>query len=312
MSVAARGLVEHLGGLLGGARVELDEQVHDDLVLVVLVVAHVGEELARAVIAERRVGERVGRLGARAGLDRVGIDRDRARRDPGRAGDHALPAVLDRLDAAVVEAEVRLVVHAVEALHDGLLDLVDDLAALPADGVDAVDSLVVDLDLELLRPASVAAQPRADRVSRTFHLNPFYAPARGNSPPGAGHRRGSARGLRGLGAERREQVRATLAEFQRATEARDYQALCDRVLAPKLIDTRRADRAPVRDSARRRASRTSENPRLTVGAVKVEKDTATAEVRSSAAGESPSQDTVELVRVGGGLADRVPGDLKGA
>ena len=102
----------------------------DDLVLVVLVEAHVGEELARAVVAERGVGERVGGLGARAGLDRVGVDRHRAGGDPRRAGDHPLPAVLDRLDAAVVEAEVRLVVHAVQALHDRLLDLVDDLAAL--------------------------------------------------------------------------------------------------------------------------------------------------------------------------------------
>ena len=50
----------------------------------------------------------------------------------GVPGDHPLPAVLDRLDAPVDEAEVRLVVHAVEALHDGLLDLVDDLGALAA------------------------------------------------------------------------------------------------------------------------------------------------------------------------------------
>ena len=60
-------------------------------------------------------------------------------------------------------AEVRLVVHAVQALHDGLLDLVDDLRPLARDGVDAVDALVVDLDLELLRPAPVAAQPGPDR-----------------------------------------------------------------------------------------------------------------------------------------------------
>ena len=38
-------------------------------------------------------------------------------------------------------------------------------------------------------------------------------------------------------------------------------------------------------------------PRLSVGAVTVDGDTATAEVRSSAAGQEPSEDTVELVRV---------------
>ncbi len=64
--------------------------------------------------------------------------------------DHPLPAVLDRLDAAVDEAQVGLVVHAVEALHDRLLDLVDDLRALARDGIDLVDPLVVDLHLEVL------------------------------------------------------------------------------------------------------------------------------------------------------------------
>ena len=134
----------------------------DDPVVVVLVEAHVGEELARAVVAERGVGERVAGLGARARLDVVGVDGDRARGDPRRPGDHPLPAVLDRLDAAVVEAEVRLVVHALEALDDRLLHLVDDLAALAALRIDPVDPLVVHLDLEVLRPAAVAAQPAPD------------------------------------------------------------------------------------------------------------------------------------------------------
>ena len=54
----------------------------------------------------------------------------------GVPGDHPLPAVLDRLDASVVEAQMGLVVHALQALHDGLLHLVDDLAALAGLGVD--------------------------------------------------------------------------------------------------------------------------------------------------------------------------------
>ena len=165
---AAGGVLEHLGRLLGRARVELDQQVDDDPVLVVLVEADVGEELARAVVAEGGVGERVARLGARAGLDVVGVDGDRARGDPRRPGDHPLPAVLDRLDAAVVEAEVGLVVHALQALDDRLLHLVDDLAALAALGIDPVDPLVVDLDLEVLRPAAVAPQPAPD-LGRALH-----------------------------------------------------------------------------------------------------------------------------------------------
>jgi len=69
-----------------------------------------------------------------------------------------------------VEAEVRLIVHALEALDDRLLHLVDDLAALPGLGVDAVDALVVDLDLQILRPAAVAAQPAAD-LRRALHAH---------------------------------------------------------------------------------------------------------------------------------------------
>ena len=57
--------------------------------------------------------------------------------------------------------------HAVEALHDGLLDLVDDLGALAGHRVDLVDPLVVDLNLEVAGPAAVAAQPVA-RVFRVF------------------------------------------------------------------------------------------------------------------------------------------------
>ncbi len=45
-----------------------------------------------------------------------------------------------------------------------------------------------------------------------------------------------------------------------------------------------------------------QNPRLTIGEITVAKDekSATAEVRSSASGQAPSQDTVELVPVDDG------------
>src|SRR3954452_17418921 len=109
----ARGRLEDLGRLLLRAGVELDEEVDGDRrVVLVLVEAHVREELARAVVAERGEAERLAGLGARAGLDVVGVDRDGARRHPRRAGDHPLPAILDGLHAAVAEAEVGLVVHA--------------------------------------------------------------------------------------------------------------------------------------------------------------------------------------------------------
>jgi hypothetical protein len=52
--------------------------VHDDPVLVVLVEAHVGEELTCAVVAEGGIGEGVAGLRARARLDVIGVDGDRA------------------------------------------------------------------------------------------------------------------------------------------------------------------------------------------------------------------------------------------
>jgi hypothetical protein len=45
---------------------------------------------------------------------------------------------------------VRLVVHAVEALHHCLLKFVHNLAAFTRVGVDAMDALVVNLDLQIL------------------------------------------------------------------------------------------------------------------------------------------------------------------
>jgi hypothetical protein len=55
---------------------------------------------------------------------------------------------------------VGLVVHAVQALHDGLLQLVDDLAALAGLRVDLVDALVVHLHLEVGRPAADSSAAR--------------------------------------------------------------------------------------------------------------------------------------------------------
>jgi hypothetical protein len=94
-----------------------------------------------------------------------------------------------------------------------------------------------------------------------------------------------------------ERVRTTLREFQRATEQRDYATLCERVLAPKLVESVRQVGLPC-EVALEKGFEDVESPRLAVGAITVDDDRATAEVRSSAAGQSPSEDTVELVRVG--------------
>jgi hypothetical protein len=84
---------------------------------------------------------------ARACFNLVGIDCDCAGSKPRSASHHALPPVANRLYATVGECEVRLVVHAVKALHHSLLKLVYNLAALTGVGVNPVDSLVVNLNL---------------------------------------------------------------------------------------------------------------------------------------------------------------------
>ena len=94
-------------------------------------------------------------------------------------------------------------------------------------------------------------------------------------------------------------MRTTLDEFGRATAAKDYQALCDEVFAPKLVEKLGQVGLPC-ELAMQRSFEDVENPRLTIGKITVAKDekSAKAEIRSSASGQTPSQDTVELVPVG--------------
>jgi len=96
-----------------------------------------------------------------------------------------------------------------------------------------------------------------------------------------------------------QRIRETLNSFEQAAAAHDYDALCDRILAPKLIDTLEQIGLPC-ETALQKGFEGLEDPRISVGVVKVSGDTATAQVRSSAAGQSPSEDTVDLVRVGDG------------
>jgi hypothetical protein len=95
-----------------------------------------------------------------------------------------------------------------------------------------------------------------------------------------------------------QQVRRTLTEFGRATSAKDYQALCDRIFAPQLVEELKQVGLPC-EVAMQQSLRDVRDPSITVGAVTVTDRTATAEVRSSAKGQRPSQDTVELVELDG-------------
>jgi hypothetical protein len=95
-----------------------------------------------------------------------------------------------------------------------------------------------------------------------------------------------------------EQVRSTVAEFGRATAAKDYTALCDHILAPELIEDVESIGLPC-ERALRQGLGDVEDPQLAIGTIEIHDDKATAEVRTSAAGEEPSQDTLELVNLDG-------------
>jgi len=95
-----------------------------------------------------------------------------------------------------------------------------------------------------------------------------------------------------------EQVRSTVTEFGRATAAKDYQALCDRILAPSLVEDVESIGLPCEVALRQGLGDVRE-PRLTIGRIVVREDEATAEIRTSASGEEPSRDTLRLVNLDG-------------
>lgn len=99
----------------------------------------------------------------------------------------------------------------------------------------------------------------------------------------------------GSGPSDEEQIRDLLADLGRATAAKDYDRLCDRIFAPALIEEIKQIGLPCQ-IAMQNALEDVKNPRLTVGKVRVEGRRASAEVRSSAEGQEPSRDIVELVK----------------
>ena len=112
----------------------------------------------------------------------------------------------------------------------------------------------------------------------------------------------SALVLGGCGATKptdEEQVRTTLTAFSRATAAKDYQALCDRILAPSLIADLKKIGLPC-EIALQQGLGDVRQPRLIVGTVTVDGKKAVAEVQTSAEGEAPSKDSIELERTDAG------------
>jgi hypothetical protein len=93
-------------------------------------------------------------------------------------------------------------------------------------------------------------------------------------------------------------VARTVTAFGQATARKDYAALCRRILAPSLVEKVTQIGLPCEKALAKGLGRVR-SPRLAIGAITVDGDRATAQVRSSAANEAPSKDTLQLQRVGG-------------
>lgn len=94
-----------------------------------------------------------------------------------------------------------------------------------------------------------------------------------------------------------QQVRTALQGFGRAVTDRDAQALCTRILAPKLVEQIESVGLPCPVAVRGFFS--ARSPRLTVDRVRVRGPHATARVRTTAANQAPSVDTIALTQVAG-------------
>ena len=92
-----------------------------------------------------------------------------------------------------------------------------------------------------------------------------------------------------------EAVRGKLLQLADATRAKRYETLCERVFDARLIAQVEAVGLPC-EVAMERALGDVKDPRLTIGRIQVNGRRASAEVRTSAAGQQPSRDIVELVK----------------
>lgn len=108
----------------------------------------------------------------------------------------------------------------------------------------------------------------------------------------------AAAGLPGCGGDEptdQEAVRSKLLELADATRAKRYDRLCDRVFDPQLIIEVEQAGIPC-EAGMERLLEDVADPRITIGRITIDGDRASAEVRTSAAGQPPSRDVVELVR----------------
>ncbi|MBA2348620.1 MAG: hypothetical protein H0V81_10035 [Solirubrobacterales bacterium] len=100
------------------------------------------------------------------------------------------------------------------------------------------------------------------------------------------------------GATPREEVEATVTRFAEASAQKDYQMLCDQLLAPALVQNVEQYGLPCELAIKQGLGDVRE-PKLTLGKITVKDDRASAEVTTQAKGQMGSTDTLDLRRVSG-------------
>jgi hypothetical protein len=103
--------------------------------------------------------------------------------------------------------------------------------------------------------------------------------------------------LRG-GRDDEQLVRKALARFEKASADKDYQTLCDKLLASSYVRQTASSGLPC-EVALRTGLEDVQNPTLQVVSVEVKGDRAAARVRGSAAGQVPAEDVYTLIREDG-------------
>jgi len=93
------------------------------------------------------------------------------------------------------------------------------------------------------------------------------------------------------------EVRATLTRYAQAVRAKDYDTLCDELFVPELLAGARAQNLPC-ETALETGLGDVRRPTLRIRSVRVqgERGLADAVIRTDAANQPPSEDTVRLVR----------------
>ncbi|WP_205698968.1 hypothetical protein [Conexibacter sp. SYSU D00693] len=94
-----------------------------------------------------------------------------------------------------------------------------------------------------------------------------------------------------------ERVRSAVEGFAEATRTQDYQRICDDLLSHELVATVEEAGLPC-ELAVRRGLEGTKAPALEIQTIAVREGRASVGVRSTAEGQKPSDDVLELVREG--------------